>query len=73
MDAGINIMHLNLKETFERSLMQSYWMSYSIADIVLCLYPLNTQHSDSSLLQAPATFCLRTSRPQQCAWPMYRN
>lgn len=29
--------------------------------LVLCPYPLSTQHSDSSLLQAPATFCLRTS------------
>lgn len=44
----------------KRSLMQSYWMSCIVADVGALSISLSTQHSDSSLLRAPATFCLRT-------------
>lgn len=51
----------------KRSLMQSYWMSCSVADVGARPYPLSTHHPDSSLLQAPATFCLRTYwSPAEC-------
>lgn len=57
-------MHLNLKETFEKkscAVLPDELQHSRQQMLVLRPYPLSTQHSDSSLLQTPATFCLRTS------------